>query len=74
MKPRLVKQADAKAVAEVVPYPITAAVFVLMCKQPRSREGAMVAMDFLNWALESGQAQAEALDYASLPRNLVRQI
>jgi phosphate transport system substrate-binding protein len=54
-------------------YPITAAVFVLMYKQPKSPESA-AAMDFLRWALENGQAQAESLDYVPLPPDLVKQI
>jgi len=55
-------------------YPITATVFVLMRKQPKSPEGAAVALDFLKWALERGQAQAESLDYMPLPPDLVNQI
>ena len=55
-------------------YPITAAVFVLMYKQPKSAESAAIAMDFLKWALESGQAQAASLDYVPLPPDLVKQI
>jgi len=55
-------------------YPITAAVFILMYKQPRSLERAAAALDFFRWALESGQTQAEALSYVSLPSTLVQQI
>jgi phosphate transport system substrate-binding protein len=55
-------------------YPITATTFILMYKQPKSPEGAAVAMDFLKWALENGQAQAESLDYVPLPPNVVQQI
>jgi phosphate transport system substrate-binding protein len=59
---------DAKA------YPITATVFMLMHRQPRNSERATVAMDFFKWALESGQKQAESLDYVPLPAPLVQQI
>lgn len=55
-------------------YPITATSFILMYKQPKSPESAAVAMDFIKWALESGQAQAESLDYVPLPPNVVQQI
>ena len=55
-------------------YPITAAVFILMYKQPRSPERSAAALDFFKWALESGQTQAEALSYVSLPSTLVQQI
>ena len=55
-------------------YPITATTFVLMYKQPKSPEGTAIAMDFLRWSLESGQALAESLDYVPLPSALVQQI
>jgi phosphate transport system substrate-binding protein len=55
-------------------YPITATVFVLMRKQPKSPEGGAAALDFLKWALQNGQAQAESLDYMPLPTDLVNQI
>jgi phosphate transport system substrate-binding protein len=54
--------------------PITATVFVLMYKQPKSVEHSAVAVDFLRWALESGQPQARSLDYVPLPPGLVQQI
>ena len=55
-------------------YPIMATVFIWMYKQPKSPTGAAVAMDFLKWTLESGQASAESLDYVPLPPVLVQQI
>jgi phosphate transport system substrate-binding protein len=55
-------------------YPITATTFVLMYKRPRSPRSAAIAVDFLRWTLESGQPQAEALDYVPLPPALVQQI
>ena len=55
-------------------YPITATVFILMHKQPGSPERAAAALDFFKWVLESGQTQAEALNYVSLPSTLVQQI
>jgi phosphate transport system substrate-binding protein len=55
-------------------YPITATTFVLMHKRSRSPESTAIAMDFLRWSLESGQALAESLDYVPLPSELVRQI
>jgi len=55
-------------------YPVTATVFVLMYKQPKDPARAGVAMDFFKWAMESGQKQADALDYVPLPTNLVQQI
>jgi len=55
-------------------YPITATVFLLMYKQPKNAERATVALDFFKWAMESGQKQAESLDYVPLPAALVQQI
>ncbi|MGO8839653.1 MAG: phosphate ABC transporter substrate-binding protein PstS [Methyloceanibacter sp.] len=55
-------------------YPVTATVFVLIYKQPKDPARAGVAMDFFKWAMESGQKQADALDYVPLPTNLVQQI
>jgi phosphate transport system substrate-binding protein len=55
-------------------YPITATVFMLMYKQPKSPEGASVAADFFKWVLENGQPQAESLSYVPLPPTLVEQI
>jgi len=55
-------------------YPITATVFILMYKKPKSPTRTSVAMDFFRWALASGQQQASALDYVPLPENLVGQI
>jgi phosphate transport system substrate-binding protein len=55
-------------------YPITATTFVLMHKRSASPESTAIAMDFLRWSLESGQALAESLDYVPLPSELVQQI
>lgn len=53
-------------------YPIAAAVFILMHKQPKDLDRAKVALDFFKWSLDSGEQQAESLDYAPLPRSLVK--
>ena len=55
-------------------YPITATTFVLMYKEPKSPQGARVAVDFFKWSLESGQSQADALHYVPLPPELVQQV
>jgi phosphate transport system substrate-binding protein len=55
-------------------YPITATAFVLMHRQPKNPETAMLALDFFKWALENGQKQAESLDYVPLPNDLVRRV
>jgi phosphate transport system substrate-binding protein len=55
-------------------YPITATAFIIMYKQPKNFGRAKIARDFFRWSLESGQAQADALNYVPLPPTLVRQI
>jgi phosphate transport system substrate-binding protein len=55
-------------------WPITAATFVLMHKKPRDAGRSRSALGFFRWALEHGQARAQALDYVPLPAPLVRQV
>jgi phosphate transport system substrate-binding protein len=55
-------------------WPITATTWVIMYKQPKNAEHSKVAFDFFKWALENGQAQAQALDYVPLPPALVQQV
>ena len=55
-------------------WPITAANFILVHKQPRDIAGAKAARDFFAWVYANGDAQAKALDYVPLPDALVGQI
>lgn len=55
-------------------YPVTAATFILMYKQPKDAAGSKAALAFFKWCLENGQKDAEALDYVPLPKPLVKQI
>jgi phosphate transport system substrate-binding protein len=55
-------------------YPIAATVFVIMYKQPKDAARANTAIDFFKWAIESGQSQANDLNYVPLPESLVKQI
>lgn len=55
-------------------WPITAASWVIMHKQPRNAANARVVMDFFQWAYEHGREQALSLDYVPLPPSLVTQI
>ncbi len=55
-------------------YPVAATVFVIMYKKPKDPARSKFAMEFFRWALESGQKQANDLDYVPLPANLVQQI
>ena len=55
-------------------YPVAATVFIIMYKTPKEPVRSKSAMDFFRWAMESGQKQANDLDYVPLPANLVQQI
>ena len=55
-------------------WPITATNFILMHKQPKDAERSRQALAFFGWALDNGQAQAQALDYVPLPPDLVQQV
>lgn len=55
-------------------YPVTATTFVMMYKQPKDAGRAKAALSFFKWSLESGQKQAEALDYVAMPEAVVQQI
>jgi phosphate transport system substrate-binding protein len=55
-------------------WPITATNFILMYKQPKDAKRSAEALAFFKWALENGQAQAQALDYVPLPPALVQQV
>ena len=55
-------------------WPITATNFILMHKQPRDARRSADALAFFKWAFETGQPQAQSLDYVPLPAELVAQI
>jgi phosphate transport system substrate-binding protein len=55
-------------------YPITASTFVLLPKAPKDKARSDAAIAFFKYALEKGQAQANALDYVPLPGTVVKQI
>ncbi|CAN7682009.1 phosphate ABC transporter substrate-binding protein PstS [Caballeronia sp. LjRoot29] len=55
-------------------YPVTAATFVVMYKQPKNAAQSKATIDFFKWALEKGQQQAQSLGYVPLPDALVKQI
>lgn len=55
-------------------WPISASVFVMVYKQPKDAARTKATLDFFKWALDSGQKQAQELDYVPLPKALVDQI
>jgi phosphate transport system substrate-binding protein len=55
-------------------YPITAATFIVLYKQPKNADRQKAVQDFFRWTLESGQEHARALDFAPIPVDLKNQI
>ena len=55
-------------------YPIAASTFILLRKQPTDKAKSDAAVAFFKYSLETGQDQANKLDYVPLPSDLVQQI
>jgi phosphate transport system substrate-binding protein len=55
-------------------WPIAATNFILMHKRPKDAKRSADTLAFFKWALENGQAHAQALDYVPLPPELVQQV
>jgi phosphate transport system substrate-binding protein len=55
-------------------WPITAATFILIHKQPKDPAAAAEALKFFDWAYANGGKMAEELDYVPMPANVVTQI
>jgi phosphate transport system substrate-binding protein len=53
-------------------WPMTAATFILMPKDPPNPAAAKDAIDFFKWAYEKGDKMAEDLDYIPMPDNVVK--
>jgi phosphate transport system substrate-binding protein len=53
-------------------WPITAATFILMYKQPTDKAAAAEALKFFSWAYDNGDKMAEGLDYIPMPENVVK--
>ena len=53
-------------------WPITAATFVLMYKQPADKATSAESLKFFSWAFEKGDKMAEELDYIPMPENVVK--
>ncbi len=51
-------------------WPMTAATFILLPKDPPSKPAAKDALDFFKWAYEKGDKMAEDLDYIPMPENV----
>ena len=55
-------------------WPMTAATFILMPKQPPDPVAAAEALKFFAWAYEKGDTMAEELDYVPMPNKVVSEI
>ncbi len=55
-------------------WPITAATFILMHKNPTDKAASAEAIKFFKWAFEKGDKMAEDLDYIPMPDAVVKLI
>jgi phosphate transport system substrate-binding protein len=55
-------------------WPMTAATFILMPKNPPDAAAAKSALDFFKWAYEKGDKMAQDLDYIPMPDNVVAMV
>ncbi|ABA03773.1 phosphate ABC transporter substrate-binding protein, PhoT family [Nitrobacter winogradskyi Nb-255] len=55
-------------------WPITAATFILMYREPSDKAASAEAIKFFKWAFEKGGVMAEELDYIPMPESVVKQI
>ncbi|WP_027348571.1 phosphate ABC transporter substrate-binding protein PstS [Halotalea alkalilenta] len=52
-------------------WPITGVSYILMHKQASNAAASRSALEFFDWAYANGEAAANALDYVSMPDNVV---
>ena len=55
-------------------WPMTAATWILIHKNPQDAAAAAEALKFFDWAYHSGGKMAEDLDYVAMPKNVVQQV
>jgi len=55
-------------------WPMTAATFILMPKQPSDPAAAAATLQFFAWAYAKGDSMADELDYVPMPKLVVAQI
>ena len=55
-------------------WPMTAATWILMYKQPSDPATSAEALKFFSWAFKNGTKAAEELDYVPMPTNVVADI
>ena len=52
-------------------WPLTAATFILMYKEPVDKAASAEALKFFDWAFKNGNKMAEELDYIPMPASVV---
>jgi phosphate transport system substrate-binding protein len=55
-------------------WPMTAATFILMYKQPADSAASAAALKFFDWAYSKGDEMAAELDYIPMPDNVVESV
>ena len=55
-------------------WPMTAATFILMYKEPADKAASAEALKFFDWAFTNGTKMAEELDYIPMPAAVITQI
>jgi phosphate transport system substrate-binding protein len=55
-------------------WPMTAATFILIPKQPPDPVAAAQALKFFNWAYDKGDKMAQEFDYVPMPKKVVGEI
>jgi phosphate transport system substrate-binding protein len=55
-------------------WPMTAATFILIHKQPQDPAAATAALKFFDWAYSKGTKMAEELDYVPMPASVVSSV
>jgi phosphate transport system substrate-binding protein len=60
--------------ADPAAWPMTAATFILIPKQPKDPNAAVEALKFFDWAYRKGDKMAEELDYIPMPDAVVKAV
>ncbi len=55
-------------------WPMTAATWILMYKEPKDAAASSAALKFFAWCYKNGDKMAESLDYVPMPDNVVADI
>jgi phosphate transport system substrate-binding protein len=55
-------------------WPMTAATWILIYKQPQDPAAAAEALKFFAWSYKNGSKMAEELDYVPMPANVIKDI